>query len=353
MTFLQPHANNSWVHCYCNSYLSVILQNSWLCTEKLQSRFCSFLVVCCIFFNPLLFSLSFCRFCLVPAGKYTYFWCACGDKDGTVGRVGCCSSAMTALSGAALCSAWDLWKWQPPCFSTASNSLREVFTCLPCGKALILSLFYLVIFSVFFLPLWSSPSVMYSFFLPCFFCSPCTFPQSLEQCVSCLQYGELPPAQHAGWEASRGFPGSTFHFHWRSADSWDFPCVLLSKACFLPCVLSHWSFFFAFLFSAAPSVAAKSVICDCGHPSSNFSPWSPTSLPLNCEQALQQTIKSVDRAPDWGYSSIRAGGAALRGLNISSMPVGTLRVVQHCPVVAERGGRRDHLTPLTRWASSG
>lgn len=99
---------------------------------------------------------------------------------------------MTALSGAALCSAWDLWKWQPPRFSTASNSLREAFTCLSCGKVLILSLFYLVIFSFFSLPLWSSPSVMYSFFPPCSFCSPCTFPQSLEQCVSCLHYGELP-----------------------------------------------------------------------------------------------------------------------------------------------------------------
>ena len=65
-------------------------------------------------------------------------------------------------------------------------------------KALILSLFYLVIFSIFF------PSLVVFFLSDLFIFHALLFlfalrvPPSLEQCVSCLQYGELPSGVQDG-----------------------------------------------------------------------------------------------------------------------------------------------------------
>lgn len=156
----------------------------------------------------------------------------------------------------------------PPCFSTASNSLREAFTHLPWARRSFSVSFSH--FPIFFLPLWFSSSATCSSFLPCFFCSLCAFPRSFGQCLSCLWDGKLPAGVQDGKHpASLGILPISIDVLLPHGTSPVF-CSVTGASCPASCQIEF--FFFTFHFSAAFSMAAKPVICDCGRHSSHFSP---------------------------------------------------------------------------------
>lgn len=77
-TFLQLHAKNSGVCSYCinNSCLSVVLRTRWLRVEEMQSRFCSFPVVCWLrVVQPCAVSPPILPFLFAPHWQMSLFVC--------------------------------------------------------------------------------------------------------------------------------------------------------------------------------------------------------------------------------------------------------------------------------------